>query len=134
MFSEYDFCLNLGGFANVSYHFNGQRIAYDICPVNIVMNAIAEKTGKPFDDGGNMAREGLLSGYLLNELNQRGFYKMIPDSPKSLGKEWVIKNINPLLELYELADNDMLRKFCEHIAFQIAKSLKNKPKGKIDPE
>jgi anhydro-N-acetylmuramic acid kinase len=131
LFSEYDFCLNLGGFANVSYHFNGQRIAYDICPVNIVMNAIAEKTGKPFDDGGNMAREGLLSGYLLNELNQIGFYKMIPDSPKSLGKEWVLKNISPLLELYELADNDMLRTFCEHIAFQIAKSLKNKPKGKI---
>ncbi len=131
LFSDYDFCLNLGGFANVSYHFNGQRIAYDICPVNIVMNAIAEKTGKPFDDGGNMAREGLLSGYLLNELNQIGFYKMIPDSPKSLGKEWVLKNISPLLELYELADNDMLRTFCEHIAFQIAKSLKNKPKGKI---
>lgn len=131
LFSEYDFCLNLGGFANVSYHFNGQRIAYDICPVNIVMNKITEKIGKPFDDQGNIAKDGLLSGYLLNELNQIGFYKMIPDSPKSLGKEWVIKNVNPLLELYEMNENDMLRTFCEHIAFQISKSLKNKPKGKI---
>ena len=131
LFSEYDFCLNLGGFANVSYEHNGQRIAYDICPVNIVMNAIAEKNGKAFDDGGSMAKEGMLSGYLLNEFNQIGFYKMIMDSPKSLGKEWVIKNINPLIEQYEISDEDLLRTFCEHIAFQIGKSLKTKPKGKI---
>lgn len=131
LFSEYDFCLNLGGFANVSYEHNGQRIAYDICPVNIVMNAIAEKQGKAFDENGNMAKEGMLSGYLLNEFNQIGFYKMIMDSPKSLGKEWVIKNINPLIEQYEISDEDLLRTFCEHIAFQVGKSLKTKPKGKI---
>ena len=131
LFAEYDFCLNLGGFANVSYEHKGERIAYDICPVNIVMNAIAEKQGKPFDDSGNMAKEGMLSGYLLNEFNQIGFYKMIMDSPKSLGKEWVIKNINPLIEQYEISDEDLLRTFCEHIAFQIGKSLKSKPKGKI---
>ncbi len=131
LFSEYDFCLNLGGFANVSYEHNGLRVAYDVCPVNIVMNAIAEKNGKAFDENGNMAKEGMLSGYLLNEFNQLGFYKMIMDSPKSLGKEWVIKNINPLIEQYEISDEDLLRTFCEHIAFQVGKSLKSKPKGKI---
>ncbi len=138
LFPEYDFCLNLGGFANVSYNLPspsgegaGVRIAYDICPVNIVMNAIAERNGKPFDDSGNMAKEGMLSGYLLNELNQIGFYKMIMDAPKSLGKEWVIKNIDPLLDQYEISDEDLLRTFCEHIAFQIGKSLKNKRKGKM---
>ncbi|MCX6296401.1 MAG: anhydro-N-acetylmuramic acid kinase [Bacteroidetes bacterium] len=131
LFPEYDFCLNLGGFANVSYEYKGQRIAYDICPVNIVMNAIAEKSGYAYDDGGGMAKEGMLSAYLLNEFNQIGFYKMLMDSPKSLGKEWVIKNIDPIIAKYEISDIDMLRTFCEHIAFQIAKSLKNKPKGKI---
>jgi anhydro-N-acetylmuramic acid kinase len=131
LFSEYDFCLNLGGFANVSYHYKNARIAYDICPVNIVMNEVAERLGKPFDDGGNIAASGMLSGYILNELNQIGFYKATPDSPKSLGKEWVLKYIHPLLNEYELSDADLLRTFCEHVAFQIGKSLKNKPTGKL---
>jgi anhydro-N-acetylmuramic acid kinase len=131
LFPEYDFCLNLGGFANISYEYKGRRIAYDICPVNIVMNAIAERSGKAYDENGDMAREGMLSHYLLTELNQLGFYKMPPDSPKSLGKEWVIKNINPLLEQYDLADNDLLHTFCEHIAYQVGKSLKGKSKGKL---
>src|ERR1043165_7604514 len=52
LFAEYDFCLNLGGFANISYEHKGKRIAYDICPVNIVMNAIAERKGKAYDEGG----------------------------------------------------------------------------------
>ena len=131
LFSEFDFCLNLGGFANVSYEHLGRRIAYDICPVNIVMNALCEKSGKSFDENGAMAREGMVSHYLLNELNQLGFYKVAPNSPKSLGKEWVINSINPILDLYEVTECDALRTFCEHIAFQVAKSLNDKPKSKL---
>ena len=131
LFSEYNYCLNLGGFANVSYEYKDQRIAFDICPVNIVMNAICEKLGKPYDDGGALAKDGLASRYLLNELNELAFYKKTLNTPKSLGKEWVVKNIDPLLECYELAEEDLLRTFCEHIAFQIGRALKDKPKGKL---
>jgi anhydro-N-acetylmuramic acid kinase len=131
LFAEFDFCLNLGGFANVSYEHSGKRIAYDICPVNIVMNALCERLGKPYDEDGEMARDGMVSHYLLNELNLLAFYKIAPNSPKSLGKEWVTANVDSILEQYEVSDADALRTFCEHIAFQIAKSLNDKPKGKL---
>ena len=131
LFSDYDYCLNLGGFANVSYQYNKERIAYDICPVNIVMNAVCETIGKEYDNEGELARSGTINGQLLQELNQLTFYKLPPDSPKSLGKEWVIKNVNSILEKHNLSESDILRTFCEHIANQIAKSLSNKPHGKL---
>jgi hypothetical protein len=99
LFSEFDFCLNLGGFANVSYHLPsphgeraGGRCAFDISPVNIVMNAICAKLGKEYDNEGELARKGTIHEPLLRELNELSFYKLPLDSPKSLGKEWVIKN------------------------------------------
>ena len=49
LFQDYDYCLNLGGFSNVSYQRDGMRKAYDICPVNIVLNDLAQKLGYPFD-------------------------------------------------------------------------------------
>lgn len=131
LFEDYDYCLNLGGFANISYEHNANRIAFDICPVNIVMNAICEPMGKAYDMDGDWAREGKISLYLLNELNQIHFYKQISNTPKSLGKEWVLKNIFPLLNQYELEPIDVLRTYCEHIAIQISKSINDKKKGKV---
>ena len=131
LFSEFDFCLNLGGFANISYEYNNERIAYDICPVNIVMNAVCATLGKEYDSGGELAATGHIHEPLLSELNELPFYRLPLDSPKSLGKEWVIKNVNPLLEKYRLNETDVLRTFSEHIAIQIAKVLNNKTKGRI---
>lgn len=124
LFSEFDYCLNLGGFANISYEEKGVRIAYDVCPVNIVMNAIAEKMGCAYDDKGEMARSGMTSPYILNELNQLPYFKKSPNSPKSLGKEWVNENVFPLFSQYEIADIDILNTYCEHIAYQISKTIK----------
>ena len=58
LFGAYDACINLGGFANISYQQNGQRIAYDLCPFNILMNPEALKCGLPYDDSGNLAKSG----------------------------------------------------------------------------
>ncbi len=124
LFDEYDYCLNLGGFANISFEKissnNDQepkRIAYDVCPVNIVLNAFAEKLGFPYDEGGRLAASGNLDKKLFQKLNELSFYYKSP--PKSLGLEWVQQHIFPILEASEASTIDILRTYTEHIAFQL---------------
>lgn len=131
LFSDFDYCLNLGGFANISYEHENKRIAYDVCPVNIVMNSICQKSGKPYDDKGQIARSGMLSPYLLNEFNQLSFYRSPLHTPKSLGKEWVTENIDPILNELEIEEHDLLRTFCEHIAIQVSRAVSAKKRGKL---
>lgn len=121
LFNNYDACLNLGGFANISYTLNSQRVAFDICPVNSVLNELAGKKGKPYDKNGEMASMGSVDNSLLRMLNNLPYYSLAP--PKSLGREWVLENINPLLENPALAVEDQLCTFCSHIAFRISQSL-----------
>lgn len=124
LFSDFKYCINIGGFANISIKEGKNRIkAFDICPANIVMNKISQKLGVEFDEGGAGAESGKLIPGLLIKLNNLDFYKK--DSAKSLGREWVEKFINPLL-LEEYKSEDILRTFCEHIAMQIGVFLKDK--------
>jgi len=129
LFGDYDSCFNLGGFANVSFLKSGKRIAYDICPVNIVLNHLASLVKKNFDEDGNLARKGKVDRLLLNALNSLPFYKQTP--PKSLGKEWVIHEIHPILQSFDIPVEDKLRTFTEHIATQIADSIDAKNKSAI---
>ncbi|MEN8125928.1 MAG: anhydro-N-acetylmuramic acid kinase [Bacteroidota bacterium] len=122
LFYDYQYCLNLGGFSNISFEKNNDRVAFDICPVNIVMNYYTRKIGKEYDDRGNMASTGQLHNDLLNELNNLPFY--IDDKPKSLGYEFVVDTVIPLIDQYNLPIEDVLRTFVEHNAIQIANVLK----------
>lgn len=117
LFKEFDACLNLGGFSNISFERNSIRIAFDICPVNIILNQLAEKLEKPYDENGELARRGKIQSELLTELNQLDFYSKLP--PKSLGVEWCIQSIHPLLHQYNYPTEDILSTFTEHIADQI---------------
>jgi len=121
LFSEYDYCVNLGGFANISMGVNDLRIAYDICPVNIVLNYYARKLGLDYDNGGEIASKGVLNEDLLEALNSLGFYK--EPYPKSLGLEWVNTHVFALIEGFELNVKDVLRTFTEHVAIQIANQI-----------
>ena len=123
LFSEFDFCLNLGGFSNVSFNKNNQRVAFDICPVNIVLNFYANKIGLEYDASGKIASEGKLNQELLDALNSLDFYSRKP--PKSLGLEWVQKEIFPLINKFEVDVSSVLRTFVEHVAIQIAKIIKD---------
>lgn len=121
LFSEYDCCVNLGGFANVSTEENGKRIAWDICPVNTVLNLYAEKLGRKYDENGELGKSGKIDTSLLEKLNTIDFYSK--KHPKSLGIEWVNEHIFPLLEKSKLSEKDVLATFTTHVAEQIANSL-----------
>lgn len=121
LFSNYDFCLNLGGFANISYDKMNMRLAYDICPVNVVLNHFSKKIGLDFDAEGKVACSGVVHELLLLELNSLAFYHQ--DYPKSLGLEWVRQNVVPLVDSFKLSIPDILRTFNEHIAIQIVEIL-----------
>ena len=45
LFNDYDACLNMGGFANVSFDKQNKRIAYDIGACNLILNHFAQKLG-----------------------------------------------------------------------------------------
>jgi anhydro-N-acetylmuramic acid kinase len=122
LFPEYDYCLNLGGFANVSYTHEGRRLAHDICPVNYVLNHFARTVGLDYDAGGATAAAGTLHAGLLAELNGLAFYAR--RGPKSLGREWVEREIFPLMARYTLSPAGALRTFCEHAAMQIGATLR----------
>ena len=52
------FFLNLGGIANISVNLPETYVAFDVCPANKVLNMLAKKGGKPFDEGGLFAEKG----------------------------------------------------------------------------
>ncbi|KFF75547.1 anhydro-N-acetylmuramic acid kinase [Chryseobacterium sp. P1-3] len=116
LFPEYHACLNLGGFSNISLTCNGKRIAFDIVPVNIVLNKLAQQLGKSFDEQGDLARKGKVDEVLLAKLNSLDFYGQ--HHPKSLGIEWCNQYIFPILENIETQNS--LATFTEHIAQQIS--------------
>lgn len=122
LFGEYDFCLNIGGFSNISFEKDGKRVAFDISPVNYVINHYCRQIGLEFDRDGEIARKGNICTPLLTALNDMDFYKQ--EGPKSLGREWVETNVYPLLESFGLSLEDMLRTFYEHAAIQVAEVVK----------
>lgn len=129
LFSKYEYCLNLGGFANISFEKNNERIAFDICPVNIVMNYYVKQLGFDFDKGGEIARLGKIDTKLLDELNNLPFYNAA--IPKSLGFEFVTEFIFPMIDEKKLDVATILRTFIAHIVFQISKCLNNVKLSKL---
>lgn len=129
LFGEFDYCLNLGGFANISYKFQNKRIAYDISPANIVLNYIANKVGKTYDKDGEMASGGSIDYNLLETLNSLGFYKQSP--PKSLGREWLEEMMIPAIENIALSNNVLLCTLTEHIAMQISSAIGGNESQKV---
>ncbi|NVK04168.1 MAG: anhydro-N-acetylmuramic acid kinase [Flavobacteriia bacterium] len=119
LFHEYDVCLNLGGFANLSVGVCKDRLAWDIAPVNITLNSFTQKLGLPFDDGGQIAAQSEVDKQVVEQLNRLAYYHESP--PKSLGREWVEDHVLPLVE--HLTPESAIATLTCHSAFQIGRAL-----------
>ncbi len=119
LFGDFDVCLNLGGFSNFSYDDAGARKASDICPVNIILNHLAQAQGADYDKDGEIAASGKINTGLLERLNWLDFYHQ--PAPKSLGREWLEDVFMPELESAHSSNADLMRTVTEHVAIQIAK-------------
>lgn len=116
---EYDFCLNLGGIANVTV--NGENpVAFDICPANQLLDHFANEAGKEYDADGALAQTGSSNDAILNKINQHEYYKKA--APKSLHNGFVQEAILHLFD-HNATIADKLRTAVMHIAQQISKAV-----------
>jgi anhydro-N-acetylmuramic acid kinase len=123
-FKDYDYLLNIGGIANITWN-QQKRVAFDICPANRVLNALAQKMNIEYDAEGSLARKGSIHQDILKQLNSLSYYSQSP--PKSLANEFGLEIVLPMVN--ELPAVDALATMTHHIAQQIA--LQAPMKGKI---
>ena len=121
LFGEFDMCLNLGGFANISANVNGEAVAYDICPCNILLNRIAREFGQEYDEDGKIAERGSIDYDLLSDLNSIGYYD--EPYPKSLGREWINEHFWFRVRQSEAGKEDRMKTLVDHIAQQIGNNI-----------
>jgi len=111
----------MGGIANVSFQVDGQRVAYDISPANMLLNHLAAQMGQAYDKAGEVARSGNLNKKLLSQLNALAYYRQ--PYPKSLGYEWFIQQVVPLVDSSTISKPDKLCTSVHHMAAQISQDL-----------
>ena len=130
LFSEYDMCLNIGGFANISANVSGTRIAYDICPANIILNRIAREFDIEYDEDGKIAEQGKIDYDLLAELNKVEYYKL--PYPKSLGREWINHSFWNIVRESKIDKKDKIKTLVDHIAGQICENIEQLANANVD--
>lgn len=121
-FGDYDFCLNLGGISNVSFDRNGKRNAFDIGLANMILNHITRKNGLDFDKGGELAQSGKVNSEMLNKLNGLAYYRL--PFPKSIGYEWFVDKVIPIVDSTQDSMANLLRTSIDHITEQVAIQIK----------
>lgn len=116
-FSDYKYCLNLGGIMNISKKLNNSIVSYDIGACNQVLNHYAAILGFDFDNNGSFAREGVFSETLFVELNSVNYFNK--PYPKSLDNGFSHSLIS-ICDSFHIDIKSKLNTFCHHICYQIA--------------
>lgn len=131
LFGEYAACLNLGGIANISFDMDNNRVAFDIGMANMLLNYLANKLDKTYDASGLIARSGKVDNNLLKQLNALSYFSQ--PFPKSLGYEWFLSDVQPIIDQSNSSIEDKLCTAVEHEAIQITNIFKSdmQQKGKV---
>jgi anhydro-N-acetylmuramic acid kinase len=114
LFPDFDFCLNLGGIANVTVKHKHGVVAFDVAPCNQLLDTFAREKGIPFDDRGKMAQKGNVNNALLKQLLQQNYHRI--KFPKSLDNSY---SKNLMAAFQKLSVEDKLRTAVEYIALAI---------------
>ncbi|MCT4636108.1 MAG: anhydro-N-acetylmuramic acid kinase [Bacteroidales bacterium] len=121
LFPEYKYCINLGGFANISVKNDDSIIAYDICPANIALNYFCRKHNYEYDKENVLSNGGSVNNTLLNKLNNLTYYSL--SAPKSLGREWFESKFLNITDKYDIPINNMLTTIYEHTGYMIGQCI-----------
>ncbi|MGB1216329.1 MAG: anhydro-N-acetylmuramic acid kinase, partial [Saprospiraceae bacterium] len=98
LFNGFDYYLNLGGIANISFH-HPQWTAYDVVPCNQVLNFLAQEKNLAYDKDGYLAKSGNIIPELLEELQGDKYFSLTP--PKSLDNVGLLTKYIPIIQKYD---------------------------------
>ena len=130
LFSDYPFCLNIGGICNISYKKQDSYLAFDVCPANKVLNMLAHQHGKEYDEYGQLAESGNIITPMLTHLNSLPYYAQ--PYPKSLANSFGIEEVYPVIESYSERAINKLRTYTEHITMQVAYAVQHLVQRPLD--
>jgi len=130
LLGDFDFFLNLGGIANISFK-SDPYIAFDICAANRILNMLINNEGKQYDDRGEMAQHGAINFELLQKLNGLDYYSQ--PYPKSLANDFGTGIVYPMIFDTGCETRDALRTYVEHIVIQTRDAIINLINNKPQP-
>ncbi|WP_345085095.1 anhydro-N-acetylmuramic acid kinase [Nemorincola caseinilytica] len=121
LFGSYDLLLNIGGIANITIRRPDGDLAFDVCPANQVINALAGRVGKTMDENGAIARTGSILPGILATLEAEEYYSQVP--PRSLSNEQAMQMADALLADDTSEIKDLLRTTTALIAGRITDAV-----------
>lgn len=121
LFSEYTFLLNLGALAALAFRTNETYQLSDVAPCSKILNKLAERDGKTFDEGGALAASGKTDQAALDMLNSLEYYHL--PVPKTLAHDFAADVIYPLVKKAGRNTADALRTAVDHIVIQVGAAV-----------
>lgn len=132
LFPGYDYYLNIGGIANISFEVEGRWTAFDIGPANQIFNALAREAGLGYDEGGKLAAKGQVDQALLNRVDALPYFSQAP--PKSLDNGWISREVWPCYADKNMPVSRRMRTAVEQLAGQttgVIRRWSSPPEGGI---